>query len=133
MGRWGRQSWRSSPLLTSTSLHVQSFCTAQDKAEAKKERRKKRNAKIKAGAKSMGATAKKYGPIFVVTYLGVYVSTLGLVFTALDMDLFNAATFGMDPVQAVEKLCGYVENYLGYKEMPQYIRENPRVGTFALG
>ena len=39
---------------------------------------------------------KKYGVLTVVTYLSVYASTLSGIFFALDFDLFNAATFGLD-------------------------------------
>lgn len=47
---------------------------------------------------------KTYGVVAVGTYLGIYVGTLSSVFFALDMDIFNAATFGVDPVKAVEKV-----------------------------
>jgi hypothetical protein len=47
---------------------------------------------------------KKYGYIFVGTYLGVYVTTLGSLFVALDFDIFNASTFGFDPEAAVRKV-----------------------------
>ena len=47
---------------------------------------------------------KKYGILAVGTYTGVYVGTLGSVFVALDFDIFNAATFGMDPNYAVQKV-----------------------------
>lgn len=47
---------------------------------------------------------KSYGIIAVGTYMSVYVGTLGSVFLALDFDIFNAATFGMDPNYAVHKV-----------------------------
>ena len=50
---------------------------------------------------------KNYGIIAVGTYMGVYVGTLGSVFLALDFDIFNAATFGMDPNYAVHKVYMY--------------------------
>jgi hypothetical protein len=39
---------------------------------------------------------RKYGWTFVGTYLGLYVTTLGSVFVALNFDLFSAADFGFD-------------------------------------
>jgi hypothetical protein len=68
----------------------------------------------------------------VGTYLGVYVTTLGSLFLALDYDIFNAATVGLDPVYAIHMFCDVVENVSGNTHFPDYIRENPRVGTFAI-
>lgn len=42
-----------------------------------------------------------YGVIAVGTYLSVYVTTLGSLFLALDYDVFNAATVGLDPTYAI--------------------------------
>lgn len=47
---------------------------------------------------------KSYGILAVGTYLGVYIATLGSMFVALDFDIFNAATFGLDPATAIEKV-----------------------------
>lgn len=44
---------------------------------------------------------KAYGVLAVGTYLGVYASTLGSLFLALDYDVFNAATVGLDPAYAI--------------------------------
>ena len=44
-----------------------------------------------------------YGYVFVGTYIGVYLMTLGSVFAALDFDVFSASTFGLDPASAVHK------------------------------
>ena len=46
----------------------------------------------------------KYGYVAVGTYISVYVSTLGGIFISMDYDIFNAATFGFDPVGAVKKV-----------------------------
>lgn len=45
-----------------------------------------------------------YGVLAVGTYLSVYAGTLGSLFLALDYDIFNAATFGLDPVDAIKKV-----------------------------
>jgi hypothetical protein len=47
---------------------------------------------------------KNYGKLAIGTYFGIYVTTLGSIFLSLDLDLFNAATFGLDPVYAVKKV-----------------------------
>ena len=47
---------------------------------------------------------KKYGYVFVGTYLGVYVSTLASIFLALEMDVFSASTFGYDAQTLIQKV-----------------------------
>jgi len=75
---------------------------------------------------------KKYGVIAPTVYLGIYVTTLTSVYVALDLDVFNAATFGLDPAAAVTKFCDIVEFVTGNTEVPKYVKENPKVGTFAI-
>jgi len=75
---------------------------------------------------------KKYGYLFVGTYASVYVTTLGALFISLDQDILQAATFGLDAETSVIKFCDMVETLTGSKDFPGYIRENPRVGTFAI-
>ena len=53
----------------------------------------------------VGNMWKKYGKLAIVTYIGVYATTLGSIFFALDFDLFNAATFGFDHAAAITKVC----------------------------
>lgn len=47
---------------------------------------------------------KDYGKLAIGTYFSVYVVTLGSIFLSLDYDLFNAATFGIDPQTAIKKV-----------------------------
>ena len=47
---------------------------------------------------------QNYGYVFIGTYIGVYLVTLGSMFAALDMDVFSASTFGLDPASAVHKV-----------------------------
>eukprot|EP01031_Cornospumella_fuschlensis_P035766 gene35766-43382_t len=75
---------------------------------------------------------RNYGVLAVGTYLGVYVGTLGGVFVLLDAQLLSAASVGVDPAAAIQRVCDLVEMTTGLKSLPGYIRENPRVGTFAL-
>jgi len=75
---------------------------------------------------------KQYGVVAIGTYLGIYVSVLSSVYFALEYDVFNASTFGFDPTSAVQKVCDLVENFTGSTFLPGYIREHPRVGTFAV-
>jgi hypothetical protein len=74
----------------------------------------------------------KYGYISIGFYVSLYVTTLSSIFMALDFDLFRASTFGLDPIESVKKFCDIVENVTGSTKLPGFIRENPRVGTFAI-
>jgi hypothetical protein len=74
---------------------------------------------------------KQYGVIAVTTYLSIYLGTLGSVFLALDYDIFNAATVGLDPAYAIEKFSHVIETFTGNTSVPAYIRDNPR-GMFII-
>jgi hypothetical protein len=77
---------------------------------------------------------KKYGVLSIGTYLGIYAVTLSSIFLALDNGVFTTAAFGMgDPHETVRTMAATIEHYTGYEGIPNYLRENPRVGTFALG
>ena len=47
---------------------------------------------------------KSYGYVAIGTYVSVYLVTLSSIFFSLDMDIFHAATVGLDPVSAVTKV-----------------------------
>lgn len=49
------------------------------------------------GAKSFGSMLKQYGPVFVGTYMGVYFTTLGLLFAGVESGV-------MDPVSLFDWL-----------------------------
>lgn len=73
-----------------------------------------------------------YGYVAVASYLGIYIVTLSSIFFSLDFDVFHAETFGFKPEEAVLKVCGIFETVTGSKALPEFIREHPKVGTFAL-
>eukprot|EP01039_Chlorochromonas_danica_P004274 gene4274-4694_t len=75
---------------------------------------------------------KAYGTLAIGTYLSIYATTLGSIFFALDLNLLNSTSFGVDPIEAVKKVCDMFESVTGNTSLPGYIRENPRVGTFAV-
>jgi len=87
------------------------------------------NLDIKSKVKTMW---KNYGVVAITTYLCVYLCTLSSVFLSLDYDIFNAASFGLDPAAAVQKVCDIFESVTGSQALPSYIREHPKVGTFAI-
>lgn len=74
----------------------------------------------------------KYGYISIGFYVSLYVTTLSSIFVSLDFDLLQASNFGFDPIESVKKVCDTVEHVTGSTKLPGFIRENPRVGTFAI-
>lgn len=46
---------------------------------------------------------KQYGPVAIVTYLGVYVTTLGGIFAGITYGI-DPAAYGMDPEYLVKKV-----------------------------
>ena len=75
---------------------------------------------------------KKYGYLSVGTYLSIYIMTLGAIYTSLEFDIFNAATFGLDPVNMIKKVCDLVESTTGNTQLPAYIKTHPSAGIFAI-
>mmetsp|Transcript_3823 Transcript_3823/g.3432 ORF Transcript_3823/g.3432 Transcript_3823/m.3432 type:complete len:222 (-) Transcript_3823:64-729(-) len=75
---------------------------------------------------------KKYGVVAIGTYFGLYVTTLGSIFLSLDYDLFNSASFGLDPNTAIKKVCDLFLIVTGSSSLPDFIHNNPKVGTFAI-
>ena len=51
---------------------------------------------------------KQYGMIAVGTYFTIYASTLGGLFLAVDYDILNAASVGLDPVMAIDKVSRFI-------------------------
>eukprot|EP01035_Chromulina_nebulosa_P017772 gene17772-23375_t len=74
----------------------------------------------------------KYGVVAIGTYFGLYVTTLGSIFLSLDYDLFNSASFGLDPNTAIKKVCDLFLIVTGSSSLPDFIHNNPKVGTFAI-
>ena len=71
-----------------------------------------KNLSLKARANELW---NKYGAIALGTHFSVWVVTLSTVFVCMDLDIFNAATFGLDPIAAVVKvLITFASNYMSY-------------------
>lgn len=75
---------------------------------------------------------KTYGTVAIGTYLSIYVMTLSAVFTCIDLDIFHAASVGLDPVKAIKKVCDIFESITGSGALSGYIKTHPRVGSFAI-
>jgi hypothetical protein len=69
-----------------------------------KENEKPKETKAAAFQHGLQSMWKKYGTVFIGTYLSVYVGTLTSLFFALDYDVFSIASIGLDPAAAVSKV-----------------------------
>jgi len=126
---------RALPMLSNHQFTVQHSTIRLNSSQSSNDKDKKATvvAEEGGGLKDKVKTMwKTYGILAVGTYLGVYIATLGSMFVALDFDIFNAATFGLDPALAIEKFCDVIEMVTGNVSLPGYIRDHPRVGTFAI-
>lgn len=47
---------------------------------------------------------KNYGMLAITTYLGIYGTTLGTMFFALDNGLLSSSAMGIDHIQAIQKV-----------------------------
>ena len=124
--------WHHQKLLLPASLSIvpRKFFSA---ISEKSERNNVTDNKLKAGQQPQFKQLwQKYGYLSIGFYVGLYLTTLSGIFISLDFDLFRASTFGFDPIESVKKFCDYVEYLTGSVSLPAYIRENPRVGTFAI-
>lgn len=73
---------------------------------------------------------KRYGAVAVVTYLGVYVGTLGMLFAAVESGV-NPFDYGLDSGWLVEKATGMLEGYSWSEPFVEAIQKNPHAGNFA--
>ncbi len=74
---------------------------------------------------------KRYGAVAVVTYLGVYVGTLGMLFAAVESGV-NPFDYGLDSGWLVEKATGMLEGYSWSEPFVEAIQNNPHAGNFAV-
>lgn len=63
-------------------------------------------AKSKSSYENFRFMMKKYGPLAIGTYLGIYGVTLGSIFLALNYDVCSASTFGFEPKTLIQNVRG---------------------------
>ena len=107
------------------------------------ERSEQGKAAARQGAKSAGDLAKRYGPVFVGTYLGVYVTTLGSLYAGIQSGLLDPASLlgllvdTVDPDTGVAKSTAdmtaeLLQHYSWTKSYAPMIEEKPYVANFAI-
>lgn len=128
---------------TSSSSGSSSHASKDDDSDNKLSKQSRKE-KLKEGATNFMSMAKAYGPVFIGFYLSLYVTTLGCMYVALDLDLFNAKTFDMDIESVLKRIAGMIEtfeNTIGKtnedgkwsKSVDAYVTANPKMATFLVG
>ena len=91
------------------------------------------------GARAFGAMMKKFGPVFIGTYLGVYVSTLALLFGGIETGVLDPIVLfqwiGSDTVSAStthELVIDFMKNHTVTKPAVPYLEQNPSLANFAV-
>lgn len=103
------------------------------------ERRDNARAAAKKGAHSAGNLMKKYGPIFVGTYLAVYTATLGGLFLSVESGALDPAyvmswvTDGSDEAKSsVQVIVEFMDHYPWTKPYAPIIERNPEMANLGV-
>mmetsp|Transcript_49339 Transcript_49339/g.97597 ORF Transcript_49339/g.97597 Transcript_49339/m.97597 type:complete len:177 (-) Transcript_49339:98-628(-) len=72
-----------------------------------------------------------YGKLAMVTYFGLYAGTFATFCFTLDHGIINTETLGFNHYDAVIKVCETLENITESSAVSEYVKENPKAGTFA--
>lgn len=98
-----------------------------------------------AGAKSVTAMLKQYGPVFVATYMSVYFTTLGALFLGVESGLMDpVGLFNMlghvttegaahgETVSTVQIVIDFMRNHAWLEPYAHYFEKNPEVANLAV-
>ncbi|GKY92277.1 hypothetical protein MPSEU_000198800 [Mayamaea pseudoterrestris] len=99
----------------------------------------------KAGAKSVTAMLKQYGPVFVATYMSVYLTTLGCLFLGVESgfldpaglfsSLGHATTQGSakgETLSTVQLVTDFMRHHAWLEQYAPYFERNPEVANLAV-
>jgi len=75
---------------------------------------------------------KKYGMVALTTYFGLYFVTLRSTFLLFDQGLLANGAFGMSIEEMLDTVCEKLEAWEFLKTYTPLLRENPKIGTFAV-
>jgi hypothetical protein len=103
------------------------------------ERRENARAAATKGAKSAGDLVKKYGPVFVGTYLSVYAATLGGLFLSVESGVLDPAyvmswvTDGNEEAKSsVQIIVEFMDHYPWTKPYAPMIENNPKMANLGV-
>ncbi len=95
----------------------------------------------KKGALAFGAMMKKYGPVFIGTYLGVYVTTLALFFGGIETGVLDPVVLfqwiGSDSGSVTasttyDLVMEFMKNHAVTKPAVPYLEKYPSMANFAV-
>ena len=95
---------------------------------------------MRSGAKSFSGMVKKYGPVFVGTYFGVYLSTLGGLFACVQSGLLDPAyllsLFGHvdagETKNTVDLVVEWMRNHSVTEPYAPFMEKNPYLANLAV-
>jgi hypothetical protein len=103
------------------------------------ERRKHARVAASKGAHSAGNLVKKYGPVFVGTYLSVYAATLGGLFLSVESGILDPAyvmswvTEANDEAKSsVQIIVEYMDHYAWTRPYAPIIENNPSMANLGV-
>ena len=110
-------------------------------ASARAREASQRGAKVaRKGAMTAGGMLKKYGPVFIGTYFGVYFTTLGAFYAGVDSGILDPMTVmsyvssadGDESKTTVHMVSEFLEHYSFTKEYAPIVEENPHFANLAV-
>lgn len=93
------------------------------------------------GARAFGAMMKKFGPVFIGTYLGVYVSTLALFFGGIETGVLDPVVLfqwigsengSVSATTTYELVIDFMKNHTVTKPAVPFLEKNPSLANFAV-
>lgn len=95
----------------------------------------------KKGARAFGSMMKKYGPVFIGTYFGVYLSTLGLFFAGIESGVLDPVVLfqwigpengSTSANTTYELVIDFMKNHTLTKPAVPYLEKNPSMANLAV-
>jgi hypothetical protein len=95
---------------------------------------------MRTGAKGLSGMMRKYGPVFVGTYFGVYLTTLGSLFAGVQSGLLDPAylfsLFGHvdagETLNTVDLVVDWMKNHSFTEPYAPWMEERPYLANFAV-
>lgn len=143
-GRWFSDKHQDKDHHHSATSDGDSLPTMRERAEQHARNIRKSSAKAaRKGAKSAGAMAKQYGPVFIGTYFTIYWSFLALLYGGVDSGLVdpltviqfiksNSTETTETTITTVEYVVGIMNHYSLTAPYAPYIEKNPHFANLGV-
>lgn len=92
-----------------------------------------------SGAKSLGGMIKQYGPVFIGTYMGVYLTTLGSFYLGVQSGVLDPIVLfqqlkitEVEAASSVQLVVSFMEQHDITKPYAHIVEQNPYMANFAI-